>query len=167
MKSTIKLLPLLTVFAVLFASCKPEPAKAPRGYWEYRGDTPGGYEAVIRMTVAGGPFIRFMGFAPPSGKLSSRAEYEELIKKFDRYWLQLPEMLTKFEDNKFIGIGGEVDGKTLFEYDPATQEIVSLQKGTEGLRLKRISHFELLDFPKYRESSVKAGLSGWDATPAN
>lgn len=167
MKATINPLTILCAFAFLLTACKPEPAKAPRGYWEYRGDTPGGYEAVIRMTVAGGPFIRFMGFAPPSGKPSSRAEYDELIKKFDRYWLQLPEMLTKFEDNKFIGIGGEMDGKTLFEYDPATQEIVSLQKGTEGLRLKRISHFELLDFPKYRDRSVKAGLPGWDATQPN
>ena len=167
-KFSISLIGLLLVG--LLAGCKPEPPKAPRGYWEYRGETPGGYESVIRLSVDGGPFVRFFGCAPPPGKLKSKAEYDKLLKQFNAYWIKLPEMLTRFENNQFIGNGGEIEGAKLFEYDPATQEIITFQKGTEGLRLKRVTHFSPLKFPQYEKRCLEAKLPGWeppttDSTP--
>lgn len=154
------------ILILVLAACHSEPPKPPRGYWELRGESTKGLEAIFRLSVDSGPFIRYLGMAPPPGKLMAKAEYEEMLEKFNRYWISLPEMLTKYDHGKFIGIGGEVDGKVMFEYVPATQEILSHQPGSEGLKLKRVTYFEPLAFPKFEKNSAKAGFAGWGETPA-
>jgi len=166
MTKTIKRLIILALAGLFVSACKPEPAKAPRGYWEYRGQSTNGIEAIFRLSVDGGPFIRYLGTAPPPGQLMTRAQYEEMLKKFDQYWLSMPEMLTKYDNGKFIGIGGQVEGNLMFEYDPATQEIISHQPGSGGLRLKRVAFFEPMAFPEFEKKSREAGKAGWDPAGA-
>jgi len=163
MMKLTKLAAGIALALILLAACKSEPPKPPRGYWELRGDANNGLEAIFRLSVDGGPFIRYLGMAPPPGKLMTHKEYQQMLGSFDRYWVSLPEMLTKYDNGKFIGIGSLQDGKVMFEYNPKTQEILSHQPGSEGLWLKRVTFFEPLKFPKFEEKSAKAGLAGWGA----
>jgi len=143
---------LLCAAALLFSwgGCQRKPAAPsyPTGLWEYLGPLQDGREVVYRVTVEPGPFVRDLGYAAPNQPLSVEA-YSRLPAQLEKAFVETPEMMMRFENGRFHGIGSDFDGEVFLELDPATGALISRRGLTSGIVLKPVTAFSPFAFPEF------------------
>jgi len=153
-----------TLTWLLLASCclvpiacgpSPEPRKpAPLGKWEFSGILPDGNEAVVWVEISEGPFLRYVGYRAPTTSLTP-GQYEQLLTRLKELWGTYPEMLVRFRDNHFTGIGGDIEGDLLFTHDPETNSLTSHRPDSQDVVFSAVEEFSPIQFPKYKSSLLE------------
>jgi hypothetical protein len=123
----------------------------PVGFWEYQGELEDGRQIAMRVSIDHGPFVRGIGFVAPVRPLSEKA-YTQLVQQLENAYANVPEMLMRYDNGSFYGIGSDFDGDLFYEWSPGDSRLVAHHGEAAGVVLEKVEIFRPIAFPHYERA---------------